>query len=183
MALRGVKVIEFAGLAPVPFCGMILSDFGAKVIRIDRVYFEFYSNWNLIIFSNLFCSNNNRVGVFFWRQLYVYICHLICEWGCNCFFEIRLWSYLVYIIYYELLNRMHIIGSDFQFSKLETSGVFLKDERMTFINQVKDKIITFITIIILCRLFIASCIWPGQAGKREALNSNWYEEEGGSQHC
>lgn len=36
MALRGVKVIEFAGLAPVPFCGMILSDFGAKVIRIDR---------------------------------------------------------------------------------------------------------------------------------------------------
>lgn len=37
MALRGVKVIEFAGLAPVPFCGMILSDFGAKVIRIDKV--------------------------------------------------------------------------------------------------------------------------------------------------
>ena len=37
MALLGVKVIEFAGLAPVPFCGMILSDFGAKVIRIDKV--------------------------------------------------------------------------------------------------------------------------------------------------
>ena len=37
MALRGIKVIEFAGLAPVPFCGMILSDFGAKVIRIDKV--------------------------------------------------------------------------------------------------------------------------------------------------
>jgi alpha-methylacyl-CoA racemase len=36
MALRGVKVIEFAGLAPAPFCGMILSDFGAKVIRIDK---------------------------------------------------------------------------------------------------------------------------------------------------
>ncbi|XP_062574120.1 alpha-methylacyl-CoA racemase-like [Saccostrea cucullata] len=36
MALRGVKVIEFAGLAPGPFCGMILSDFGAKVIRIDK---------------------------------------------------------------------------------------------------------------------------------------------------
>lgn len=44
MALRGVKVVEFAGLAPVPFCGMILSDFGAKVIRIDRVYLEFHSN-------------------------------------------------------------------------------------------------------------------------------------------
>lgn len=36
MALRGVKVLELAGLAPVPFCGMILSDFGASVIRVDR---------------------------------------------------------------------------------------------------------------------------------------------------
>lgn len=37
MALKGIKVIELAGLAPVPYCGMILSDFGARVIRIDRV--------------------------------------------------------------------------------------------------------------------------------------------------
>lgn len=37
MSLRGVKVIELAGLAPGPFCGMILSDFGASVTRIDRV--------------------------------------------------------------------------------------------------------------------------------------------------
>ena len=37
MALKGVKVIEMAGLAPAPFCGMILSDFGADVTRIDRV--------------------------------------------------------------------------------------------------------------------------------------------------
>ncbi|XP_054908503.1 alpha-methylacyl-CoA racemase [Poeciliopsis prolifica] len=36
MALSGVKVIELAGLAPAPFCGMILADFGAKVIRVDR---------------------------------------------------------------------------------------------------------------------------------------------------
>ncbi|VDI78526.1 alpha-methylacyl-CoA racemase [Mytilus galloprovincialis] len=36
MALKGIRVIEFGGLAPVPFCGMILSDFGANVIRIDR---------------------------------------------------------------------------------------------------------------------------------------------------
>ncbi|XP_017263443.1 alpha-methylacyl-CoA racemase [Kryptolebias marmoratus] len=36
MALTGVKVIELAGLAPAPFCGMILADFGAKVIRVDR---------------------------------------------------------------------------------------------------------------------------------------------------
>ncbi|PVD20182.1 hypothetical protein C0Q70_20677 [Pomacea canaliculata] len=36
MALKGIKVIELAGLAPAPFCGMILADFGAKVIRVDK---------------------------------------------------------------------------------------------------------------------------------------------------
>jgi len=36
MALKGLKVIEMAGLAPAPFCGMILADFGAHVIRVDR---------------------------------------------------------------------------------------------------------------------------------------------------
>ncbi|CAL8121982.1 unnamed protein product [Orchesella dallaii] len=36
MALKGIKVLEIAGLAPAPFCGMLLSDFGANVIRVDR---------------------------------------------------------------------------------------------------------------------------------------------------
>lgn len=36
MALAGIRVIELAGLAPAPFCGMILADFGASVIRVDR---------------------------------------------------------------------------------------------------------------------------------------------------
>ncbi|KAJ8029333.1 Alpha-methylacyl-CoA racemase [Holothuria leucospilota] len=36
MALKGVKVIELAGLAPAPFAGMVLADFGAQVIRVDR---------------------------------------------------------------------------------------------------------------------------------------------------
>ncbi len=36
-ALEGIRVIEMAGLAPVPYCGMILADFGADVIRVDRV--------------------------------------------------------------------------------------------------------------------------------------------------
>lgn len=36
MALKGLKVIEIAGLAPAPFCGMIFSDFGADVIRIEK---------------------------------------------------------------------------------------------------------------------------------------------------
>jgi alpha-methylacyl-CoA racemase len=34
-------VIELAGLAPVPYCGMILSDFGADVIRVDRIQPDF----------------------------------------------------------------------------------------------------------------------------------------------
>lgn len=36
MALKGVKVIELAGLAPSPFCGLMLADMGAEVIRVDR---------------------------------------------------------------------------------------------------------------------------------------------------
>jgi len=34
--LHGVRVIEFAGIGPAPFCGMLLSDQGADVVRIDR---------------------------------------------------------------------------------------------------------------------------------------------------
>ncbi|ORZ41299.1 CoA-transferase family III domain-containing protein [Catenaria anguillulae PL171] len=34
--LAGTLVIELAGLAPVPFAGLILSDLGASVLRIDR---------------------------------------------------------------------------------------------------------------------------------------------------
>jgi alpha-methylacyl-CoA racemase len=34
--LKGVKVIELAGIGPGPFCAMMLSDMGAEVIRIDR---------------------------------------------------------------------------------------------------------------------------------------------------
>ena len=34
--LAGVRVLEFAGIGPAPFCGMLLSDLGADVILIDR---------------------------------------------------------------------------------------------------------------------------------------------------
>src|SRR5262245_55677378 len=34
--LKGVKILEFAGLGPAPFCGMLLSDMGADVVRVDR---------------------------------------------------------------------------------------------------------------------------------------------------
>jgi alpha-methylacyl-CoA racemase len=34
--LKGVRVVEFAGIGPGPFCCMLLSDMGADVVRIDR---------------------------------------------------------------------------------------------------------------------------------------------------
>ncbi len=34
--LHGVRIIEFAGIGPGPYCGMMLADHGAEVIRIDR---------------------------------------------------------------------------------------------------------------------------------------------------
>jgi alpha-methylacyl-CoA racemase len=36
-ALSGVRVVEFAGLGPAPFAGMMLADMGADVIVIDRL--------------------------------------------------------------------------------------------------------------------------------------------------
>ncbi len=36
-ALAGIRVIEIAGIGPGPFCGMMLADHGAEVIRIDRI--------------------------------------------------------------------------------------------------------------------------------------------------
>jgi alpha-methylacyl-CoA racemase len=35
--LQGLLVIELAGLGPAPFCGMVLADLGADVVRIERV--------------------------------------------------------------------------------------------------------------------------------------------------
>ncbi|MXO75779.1 CoA transferase [Altererythrobacter aerius] len=34
--LQGLRIVEFAGIGPGPFCGMMLADHGAEVIRIDR---------------------------------------------------------------------------------------------------------------------------------------------------
>ncbi len=34
--LTGLKVIELQGIGPGPFCGMMLADMGAEVVRIDR---------------------------------------------------------------------------------------------------------------------------------------------------
>lgn len=34
--LEGLRIVEFAGIGPIPFCGMLLADMGADVVRIDR---------------------------------------------------------------------------------------------------------------------------------------------------
>ncbi len=34
--LSGLRIVEFAGIGPGPFCGMMLADHGAEVIRVDR---------------------------------------------------------------------------------------------------------------------------------------------------
>ena len=34
--LKGLKIIEMAGIGPGPFCGMVLADLGAELIRVDR---------------------------------------------------------------------------------------------------------------------------------------------------
>ncbi len=34
--LTGMKIVELAGIGPVPFCSTLLADMGAQVIRVDR---------------------------------------------------------------------------------------------------------------------------------------------------
>ena len=34
--LAGIRMVEFAGIGPGPFCAMLLADMGAEIIRIDR---------------------------------------------------------------------------------------------------------------------------------------------------
>ncbi|GIC90010.1 CaiB/BaiF CoA transferase family protein [Aspergillus udagawae] len=36
LPLAGVRVVELAGLAPGPFAGLLLADYGASVLRVDR---------------------------------------------------------------------------------------------------------------------------------------------------
>src|SRR5690606_9332549 len=35
-ALAGIKILEFAAIGPVPWCGSLLANLGASVLRIDR---------------------------------------------------------------------------------------------------------------------------------------------------
>lgn len=35
--LAGIKVVELASIGPIPFCGMVLSDMGGDVVRVDKL--------------------------------------------------------------------------------------------------------------------------------------------------
>ncbi|MEM7743713.1 MAG: CaiB/BaiF CoA-transferase family protein [Pseudomonadota bacterium] len=34
--LKGIRIVEFEGIGPAPYCGMLLSDLGADVVRVAR---------------------------------------------------------------------------------------------------------------------------------------------------
>ena len=35
--LAGYRIVEIAGIGPVPMCAMLLSDMGAEVLTVDRI--------------------------------------------------------------------------------------------------------------------------------------------------
>lgn len=50
--LSGIRVIEMSNIGPAPFCGMLLADLGAEVLRVDRpartdLGFEFDSRYDI----------------------------------------------------------------------------------------------------------------------------------------
>ena len=70
MALRGLKVLELSGLAPSPFCGLILSNLGAKVIKVNR-FGDHLSNKNLFRGGkhNITLNMKNEIGLNIIKQL------------------------------------------------------------------------------------------------------------------
>ncbi|OJD15489.1 hypothetical protein AJ78_04253 [Emergomyces pasteurianus Ep9510] len=42
--LKGIRVLELAGLAPGPFTGLLLADYGASVLRVDRPHPQAHSS-------------------------------------------------------------------------------------------------------------------------------------------
>ena len=69
LPLKGIKVLELAGLAPVPFAGMLLADFGASVCRVNRTN-ETFSLDSLARGKQSICLNlKSEKGVDVFRRL------------------------------------------------------------------------------------------------------------------
>ncbi|MCJ1394997.1 hypothetical protein MMC18_007878 [Xylographa bjoerkii] len=47
--LSGIRVVELAGLAPSPFAGLLLADFGATVLRVDRLISSYTPSPDLLV--------------------------------------------------------------------------------------------------------------------------------------
>uniref|UniRef100_A0AC35TXY1 Alpha-methylacyl-CoA racemase n=1 Tax=Rhabditophanes sp. KR3021 TaxID=114890 RepID=A0AC35TXY1_9BILA len=61
--LTGVRVVELPGLAPVPFCGQILSDFGADVTVVKK------KGQNRFAPASTFQASKNTIELDFKKQL------------------------------------------------------------------------------------------------------------------
>uniref|UniRef100_A0A0A9WTM5 Alpha-methylacyl-CoA racemase n=1 Tax=Lygus hesperus TaxID=30085 RepID=A0A0A9WTM5_LYGHE len=71
MALRGIQVLELGGLAPAPFCGMVLADFGAKVLRIDKLSGDLFGTDDILAHGKLSVALNfkTKEGIEVFKKL------------------------------------------------------------------------------------------------------------------
>lgn len=61
--LRGIRVMEIAGIGPGPFAAMLLSDLGATVIRVDRAGHVPPAGANLVPGQDVLARGRQSVGV------------------------------------------------------------------------------------------------------------------------
>lgn len=62
LPLQGVRVVEFCEVAAGPFCGMLLADMGADVIKVERPEGDSLRQWPPLSegFSENFASVNRN---------------------------------------------------------------------------------------------------------------------------
>ena len=50
--LKDIKILEFSGIGPGPYCGMLLADMGADVIRVGRKGTEGLENKYCLLYTS-----------------------------------------------------------------------------------------------------------------------------------
>lgn len=68
LPLSNIKVLELEGLAPTVFTGMMLADYGADVIMINKpeeggLSFQNYKNFMLISIENIIFNTKQTIGI------------------------------------------------------------------------------------------------------------------------
>jgi alpha-methylacyl-CoA racemase len=61
--LSGIKATEMVGLGPAPYCGMILADFGADVVIVDRLFSDGSEIKESLMKKNLFHRGKRSVRI------------------------------------------------------------------------------------------------------------------------